>query len=211
KIDPATDDQFVVIEPRYANRSGIYMQQQAYRAFVEMHQAAHKEGINLTILSAMRTFDHQKRIWNNKWNGSTILQGNVRANDITDPVERAREILRFSAMPGTSRHHWGTDVDLNSLQNDYFLAGEGKKIYEWLHRHARRYGFFQPYTAHGEGRAGGYDEEKWHWSYHPLASRYQAAYPELITYNQITGFDGWQTARSLDVISNYVLQVADPL
>ncbi|MFO7979144.1 MAG: D-alanyl-D-alanine carboxypeptidase family protein, partial [Bacteroidales bacterium] len=75
KIDPATDDQFVVIEPRYASRSGMYMHQQAYRAFVEMHQAARQEGISLTIMSAMRTFDHQKRIWNNKWNGSTILQG----------------------------------------------------------------------------------------------------------------------------------------
>lgn len=210
KVDPTTHEHFTEIDSRYASRSGMLMHRQAYQAFIEMHQAALQDDISLTIVSAMRTFDHQKRIWNNKWNGITVLQGNVLATDIADPVQRALEILRFSAMPGTSRHHWGTDIDLNSLQNDYFLSGQGKKIYDWLKENAGRYGFFQPYTALGQGREGGYEEEKWHWSYHPVASQYLAAYGERITYDQITGFEGWQTAPQIDVISNYVMQVSRP-
>ncbi len=69
-------------------------------------------------------------------------------------------------MPGTSRHHWGTDFDLNNLTNSYFSRGEGKVIYAWLKKNAGKYGFCQPYTA---GREEGYNEERWHWSYIPLA------------------------------------------
>jgi zinc D-Ala-D-Ala carboxypeptidase len=208
RVDPAHDSRMVPVDPALANRSGMYMHRQAYEAFLQMHEAAAKDGIILTIISAMRTFGHQRRIWNGKWNGNTVLYGSILATDIADPVERAREILRFSAMPGTSRHHWGTDIDLNSLQNQYFRSGQGKAEYEWLRENAARFGYFQPYTSHGQGRSGGYEEEKWHWSYHPVASRYLEAYPHLVSYDDITGFDGWETARQIDVITHYVLDVA---
>jgi len=50
-------------------------------------------------------------------------------------------------MPGTSRHHWGSDVDLYSLEDIDFLKGNGKIIYQWLTDNAASYGFCQPYTA----------------------------------------------------------------
>ena len=44
-----------------------------------------------------------------------------------DSISAVKEIMKYSSMPSTSRHHWGTDIDLNSLENSYFEKGEGKK------------------------------------------------------------------------------------
>lgn len=206
-VDPAAHEDFVRIDDRYASRSGMFMHREAYEAFVEMAAAARAEGVNLTIISAMRTFNHQRRIWNDKWNGRQMLEGNIRATSIVDPVERAREILRFSSMPGTSRHHWGTDIDLNSLVNSYFESGQGKNVYDWLLANAPRYGFCQPYTARDAQRPEGYEEEKWHWSYKPLAAKYLSAFEASVQYDDLIGFDGWETAAELKVIENYVLGI----
>ncbi len=206
-INPATDPGFVMIEDNHAVRPDMYMRREGYKAFREMHQAAQKDGIDLTIISATRTFDHQQRIWENKWHGRQALHGNILAPGIPDPTDRAREILRFSAMPGTSRHHWGTDIDLNSLNNAYFESGEGKKMYQWMKKNASGYGFCQPYTANGRLFEGGYEEEKWHWSYHPLATKFLDAFREMVSYDDIRGFDGAHTARKLEVIERYVLNV----
>jgi len=208
RVNPASETEgFSLIESRYARRDGMYLRSEALDAFVKMYDAAEKDGIQLMVLSATRTFDHQRRIWENKWNGERMLHGNIRATDIRNPAERSREILRFSAMPGTSRHHWGTDVDLNSLQNSYFEQGQGKRVYQWLADNAAAYGFCQPYTAHGERRDGGYEEEKWHWSYKPIAVQFYHTFAEKISYEDIIGFDGAETARELQVIENYVLDV----
>ncbi len=207
QVDLAASDDFMLIDSRYANREGMYMLREAYEAFLEMHAAAASDGISLTIISALRTFDHQKRIWENKWNGRQVLHGNIRATSIADPKERALEILRFSAMPGTSRHHWGTDIDINSLNNSYFDSGQGKREYDWLVANAGRFGFCQPYTEHGTGRVGGYEEEKWHWSYVPVSSQYLQAYMDTISYDDIKGFEGWETARQIGVIERYVMDV----
>ncbi|MFW5892134.1 MAG: M15 family metallopeptidase [Bacteroidota bacterium] len=204
---PSEDSLLVEIAPEFANRPQMYMNKMAYLAFRKMHSEAKKEGIQLTIISAFRSFDHQKRIWENKWNGIQPLTGNINAAQITDPHERALEILKFSAMPATSRHHWGTDIDLNSLNNDYFLAGKGKEEYEWLKKNAHKFGFCQPYTSKNKTRQTGYEEEKWHWSYMPVSTIYMENFIGKINYSDILGFDGWQTAKPLNVINNYVLSI----
>jgi zinc D-Ala-D-Ala carboxypeptidase len=205
---PVRDTAFVAVDGRFASREGMYMLQEAYEAFQEMHHAAAADGVQLIILSAMRTNEYQKRIWENKWHGRQLLHGGMAATSIADPVERAREILRFSAMPGTSRHHWGTDIDLNALENSYFESGEGKEIYDWLLAHAADFGFCQPYKAKGPERPHGYEEEKWHWSYMPVAAGYLRAYETQVTYDDLTGFDGWETARQIGVIEHYVTKVS---
>lgn len=202
-----TDSILVVIDQNYANRKGMRMHKEAYQAFLAMHQAAAKDGIELTIISAYRNFNHQKRIWENKWNGVQQLSDGAIATNIKNPLERATEILRFSAMPGTSRHHWGTDIDINSLNNNYFLNGKGKDEYDWLNRNAPRFGFCQPYTPRDNRELKGYEEEKWHWSYLPVAALYLSTYKDSVDYRHITGFDGWESAQALDVISNYVLAI----
>ncbi|HSV88779.1 MAG TPA: M15 family metallopeptidase [Bacteroidales bacterium] len=207
KIDPANHPDFVMVDERFADKPGMFMRREAYEAFVKMHQAAAADGISLVILSATRTFNDQLRIWNDKWNGRIMLDDNVVAANIDEPFERALELLRFTAMPGTSRHHWGTDIDLNSVSNAYFNRGKGRRVYKWLRENAARFGFCQPYTPWGQGRWAGYEEEKWHWSYKPVAERFLKAFEENINYSHISGFDGWETAKEIRIIRNFVLNV----
>jgi LAS superfamily LD-carboxypeptidase LdcB len=204
KINPKSHPAFIAVDQKYTPKTGIFLRKETYAAFIRMHDAAIKEGVNLSIISAFRSFYDQKAIWEQKWNGGKPVAGKNLAKEVPDFVERAKYILLYSSMPGTSRHHWGTDIDLNSLENSYFASGDGKKIYDWLAKHAAEYGFYQPYTPKPATRTVGYEEEKWHWSYLPIAKPMMQTYLKTITYSDINGFLGWETAAKLQVIDNYV-------
>ena len=201
---------FVKISTRYASRSGMYMQRLPYDAFKAMYNDAKNSGVNLKVISATRSFYHQKSIWEAKWTGKRKV-GNIRnaARSIKNHEQRAVKILEYSSMPGSSRHHWGTDIDLNAFTNKYFASGQGKKTYNWLVRNAPRYGFCQPYTAKGERRASGYNEEKWHWSFQPLSHQYTQQAQLRLTDKSFTGFAGSSTATRIGIINKYVLGI-DP-
>jgi LAS superfamily LD-carboxypeptidase LdcB len=208
KFDPTTHPQFSKLSDQHAQGSakGAYLRKEAYDAFIKMSEAAKKEGVELIIISATRNFDSQKRIWEDKWEGRTLVEGK-NLTTVNDLKERARLILLYSSMPTTSLHHWGTDMDLNSLENSFFESGEGQKIYQWLTAHATEYGFCQPYTSKARGRTG-YEEEKWHWSYLPLSGEFLEVYKKQVRYSDIKGFAGSEVAKSLDVIRKYVDGVA---
>ncbi len=207
KFEPSQEKDFVEVDSKYTDGRRLYLRQETYEAFIRMHDAALQSGIKLIIISATRNFNSQKYIWERKWNGKTAVDGKNLAETVSDPVERARIILRFSSMPGTSRHHWGTDIDLNALDNTYFSTGEGKKIYNWLTENASEYGFCQTYTPKGPNRPTGYEEEKWHWSYLPLARPFLGQYTQKVSYDDLKGFLGWETAKALRVIENYVRSI----
>jgi hypothetical protein len=111
-------------------------------------------------------------------------------------------------MPSTSRHHWGTDIDLNSLSNSYFESGKGKKEYKWLVENANNYGFYQVYTEKSSRRTG-YNLERWHWSYMPLSIKYLAFYNNQVDYSDISRFDGSELAEALNIIPNYVNGISE--
>jgi zinc D-Ala-D-Ala carboxypeptidase len=201
KFNPATHPDFIEIDPSYTSKAHLYMRKEAYDAFKSMHAKATQDGVKLTILSATRNFDHQKGIWERKWT-RTRYMGWPDAKKVSD-------IMTYSSMPGTSRHHWGTDIDLNALENDYFEKGSGLKTYEWLNLNAPDFGFYQTYTSKDSGRSG-YEEEKWHWSYMPLAEKYLQAYRELVGEDDITGFHGSELADSLRIFQIYVEGIATP-
>lgn len=198
---------FTLIKPPYAS-SSMYLRIDAYQAFQSMADSAKKDGIQLRIISAARNFDRQRSIWEAKWNGERLVEGKNLAKDVSEPAERARYILLYSSMPGSSRHHWGTDIDINSLEDAYFLSGKGKLEYEWLQKNASFFGFCQPYTPKGNDRLTGYEEEKWHWTFMPVSSILTAEYALRITLTDIKGFKGDETAKDLDIIKNYVLGIA---
>ena len=208
RFDETKDARFVRLGDGYAKGSAVgkYLRKETYEAFVKMAEAAKKDGVNLFIISATRNYESQKTIWENKWEGRTLVEGK-NLTTITDLAERARMILLYSSMPGTSRHHWGTDMDLNALENSYFESGEGLKIYKWLLTHAAEYGFCQPYTSKAQGRTG-YEEEKWHWSYLPLSSELLKKYVKTIRYQDIKGFKGSEVAKSIKAIDKYVQGVS---
>lgn len=186
-------DDFVKVDPKYANKT-VYLQKKTYQAFKAMADSAKEDGIRLIIVSGTRNFKYQKGIWDRKWNASDSATG----------LGKAKGILEYSSMPMTSRHHWGTDIDLNNLNNSYFESGKGKKEYNWLKEHANSFGFYQPYTDKSINGRTGYNMEKWHWSYLPLACPYLAYYNKHITNKDITGFKGSKYAQKIDMVGNYV-------
>lgn len=209
KFDPASHALFAEIPAKYVDRSGLYLRKDVLAAFVEMYEAAKKDGVHLIIKSATRNFANQKTIWENKWNGNTILEGNINAaTDIKDPAKRAIKILEYSSMPGSSRHHWGTDLDINDFTNEWFSQGEGLKIYAWMTTHAGSFGFCQPYSKIGSDRNNGYYEEKWHWTYMPVSMILTTFATQNLKNEMISGFKGAETAIEIDIVNNFVLGIS---
>lgn len=205
KFDPSNHADFTRIPQQYRDEKNMFLRKDVLQAFIAMYEAALKEGIRLEIKSATRNFEAQKNIWENKWTGKTLLRGNVNAaRDITDPMNRALTILEYSSMPGTSRHHWGTDIDINSFENEWFEVGEGLKLYEWMQKNAASFGFCQPYTALGSDRNTGYFEEKWHWTYMPVSVHITKVAAKKLKDKMLRGFMGAETARKIGVVEKYV-------
>ena len=207
KFDPLQHPDFVQVDPQYADNDQRYLHKDTYAAFLKMREAAEAEGVQLRIISATRPFDHQKRIWEAKWNGSRLVDGKDLSKAIPDPAVRALKILEYSSMPGTSRHHWGTDVDFNDLENSYFEKGKGLKEYEWLSANAPTFGFCQVYTEKDALRPNGYNLEKWHWSYLPLAKELTQLAKTQLKDEMISGFDGAEAAVQIGVVEKYVLGI----
>ena len=207
KFDPKTHPDFTEIPMKYADQQGRLMRKDALESFIKMAEEASKSGIKLVIKSSTRNFDYQKGIWERKWKGETILDDGTKASEIKDTKQRALKILEYSSMPGTSRHHWGTDIDINDFENSFFTKGEGKKLYEWMKSNARNYGYCQVYNEKGENRKTGYNEEKWHWSYLPVSTKLTKLAKEKLTNEMITGFLGSESAATIDIKSNYILGI----
>lgn len=149
-----------------------------------MVAAAQLDDINIKIASGFRNFDRQVMIWNNKFSGKTPIKdmhGNsVDINGLSEQT-LIESILLYSALPGASRHHWGTDIDVyadNLLEPGYQLKlepweyekqGPLAKLADWLEANAHHYGFYLPYATY----QGGIAAEPWHLSYAPIANKYQ--------------------------------------
>lgn len=198
KFDPSLREDFAPVPAEY-NVSGykMYLRKEALIAFSKMRAQAEAEGIILSIASATRNFDYQKDLWNKKWTTFTFVDG----------IARFKKILEYSAVSGTSRHHWGTDIDINDATPEYFNTEDGKKVYAWLTKNAPHFGFCQVYTAKNTERTNGYNEEKWHWSYLPLAKDFTEKYKKLISEKEISGFLGDEYVIDQNVITNYVLSI----
>ena len=192
KFDYKNDPTFSKLKPPYASKD-VYLKKQVKNAFLDLYNAAKADGIDLKIISATRNFEEQKVIWERKWKQHHSLQ----------PIDRALKILEYSAMPSSSRHHWGTDIDLNSLNNSYFHSGKGLETYQWLKSNANTFGFYQVYTTKDLGRTG-YNLEMWHWSYLPLASKYLDFYNKEISIEDIISFKGHEQAQDVMIIKDYV-------
>lgn len=208
-VDPSKDPKFARIPEKYIGGSRVWGHKDAVEAFVRMAEEAETSGYKLKIVSAFRSFSDQKQIWEDKWTGKTLVGGKKLNVSLPDPGQRAQKILTYSSMPATSRHHWGTDFDINSIDPKYFNTKDGKRLYDWLVGHASNYGFCQVYSHKGEPgeRTTGYEEEKWHWSYMPVAGWYLKQYPIDVGYDHIKGFLGADAAPGIDVIKTYVQSI----
>jgi LAS superfamily LD-carboxypeptidase LdcB len=148
----------------------------AGEALIAMRNEARMTGIDLDVVSGFRDFNRQAAIWSGKFNGSRPLldASGVEINH-ADLYESALidAILSWSALPGASRHHWGSEIDVidtaalpagskPQLTSAQFAAGGCfERLNGWLDSNMRRFGFFRPYATF----RGGVQPEPWHLSY----------------------------------------------
>lgn len=219
KFDPGKHPDFALIPSNIAIRQGMHLRKETITALEKLAKAARAAGFEFYVNSATRNFYSQKYIWEGKFNGRRKVGGQNLAKTVADKRERALIILKYSSMPGTSRHHWGTDMDIGYSRNSgamfnnaAFESGTGKKFYDWMTENGPKYGFCQPYkgkpSQRRQGYQYGYEVEKWHWSYLPLAERYLNAYQELIieTGKTPAGFAGSEFAG--DFYRHYVMNIS---
>lgn len=190
-----TDPRFGIVPAAMSSKT-MYLQKEVITAFQLMRREAMPKGIDLKIISGTRNFWEQKAIWDRKW------VNNV--NRFGTGIENAKHILLYSSMPGSSRHHWGTDIDINSLEPGYFRTGRGLAEITWLRNNANKYGFFEVYTPRKTGRLVGYEPEAWHWSYAPLSDRYLTYYLATVKPSDFSGFYGAELAAPIRIIEDYV-------
>lgn len=202
RYDPKLHPEFDVLDNIYHTKPEMYLHKETINAFIKMRTQAQKDGISLIIVSGTRNFYSQKSIWERKYTQN-------KKNGLTNR-ENIRKIMLWSSMPSTSRHHWGTDIDINGF--DTYFNGTNEKAnkeYEWLQNNAHKFGFCQVYSEKKEGgRITGYNEEKWHWSYMPIANQLLEDYKKLITYSDINDFSASELAKELNIIEEYVLGIS---
>lgn len=166
--------------------NGFLLEPDTAAAFEQMKSAAEIDGITIAICSSFRSFQSQQNIWNSKATGKReVLNQNSQPIDISvlEDSELVQAILTWSALPGASRHHWGTDIDVYDADNidktklqlipqEYENNGPCAALSEWLTISAHKYGFYRPYQ---KGKSG-VSPEPWHISYAPKSIQYMTLF-----------------------------------
>lgn len=159
---------------------------QVIAPFLSLRRAALADGFDLTPQSSFRDFSRQLTIWNGKFSGARSMQDAagrpIDASQMSAP-DRVEAILLWSALPGASRHHWGTDVDLIDTRataagyqvqltpEEFAPGGPFAALKDWLQINAPRFGFFRPFR----GVRSGVQPEPWHFSFAPVAENARRA------------------------------------
>jgi LAS superfamily LD-carboxypeptidase LdcB len=202
---------------------GCELHPQAAAALRALRAAAARDGIDLQAVSGFRDFGRQLAIWNGKYRGQRALldaaSRPLRAADL-DEAQRVAAILVWTALPGASRHHWGSDCDVidhaslergaavELLAADYAPGGRYARLSRWLTAHAHEFGFFQPYDRD----RGGVQPEPWHLSYAPVAGPALAALDPQLLRDALASaaLDGHALveARLAELYDRYVAAVA---
>lgn len=160
----------------------VHLHKEVVVPFQAMRAAAAADGIDLVAFSGFRDFDRQLAIWNGKFRGERPIQdrdgGPLDALSLP-PARRVEAICWWSALPGASRHHWGTDFDVMDraaqpagykvqvVPAEYGPSGPFARLTNWLDAHMHAFGFFRPYHTD----RGGVRPEPWHLSHAPVATR----------------------------------------
>ncbi|MBQ4916123.1 M15 family metallopeptidase [Maribacter sp. MMG018] len=149
---------------------GINLRKEAHDAFLKMKKAAYSDGIDLKIVSSYRNFYRQEAIFEGKYLRYTEEDG-------MEPMAAIEKIIEYSTIPGTSRHHWGTDADIidgyrktsgDVLVPEKFESGGPFEDFKlWMDENSETYGYHLVYTDDPKRR--GFKYEPWHYSYAPIS------------------------------------------
>ncbi len=158
----------------------IQLHRDVIAPLIQLEEALSAANLPIVIISTWRSFDYQCSLWNNKWLGHRPLLDRdsqpLTSAQLSDH-EKFNALCHWSAIPGTSRHHWGTDFDIflkAPIKNGYSVQltpeefapqGVCAELEHWLNDHLEEFGFYRPY----QNDRGGVAPEPWHISYFALA------------------------------------------
>ena len=203
-----------------ACQNGFRLLPEVCVAFKKMQAAAAQDNVDIQIVSSYRSFERQLNIWKNKWSGkTTLLDANENTLDATalSDQEKTLAILTWSALPGASRHHWGTDLDVydknavEQSQHNFQLVcseydqGPCTQLNNWLNEYAIQFGFSKPYAKYN----GGIAREPWHLSFQASADKILGLLDEQVLLanlrkSDILGLDSI-IANMPDIYQRFVL------
>jgi LAS superfamily LD-carboxypeptidase LdcB len=201
----------------------VALHREVVEPFLALRAAAAKERIDLTPSSAFRDFQGQAEIWNRKFRGERPLydrDGNPRDHASLTEEQIVEAILVWSAVPGASRHHWGSEIDVYDraampegyrvklLPEEYVPGGVFGHLAAWLDENLHRFGFFRPYD---QDRGGVYPEP-WHISYAAVSNQALSALTPRIVADALRDEEilgkQWVLARLPEIWQTYVANVA---
>ncbi len=131
-------------------------------------------------VSSFRSFQDQKRIASRELGKQALFQATSTDDEIKQSI---LNVMQTVSLPGFSRHHWGTEIDVVSATRSQW-EGSGKfvPLIPFLRDEAPRFGFFHPYSDKRPSSAlPHYENEPWHLSYWPIANVLQQEWARRIT------------------------------
>ncbi len=161
--------------------SDHYALPEVMRAYWQLKEQAKEDHWRLILVSGYRSFKSQRRIWNNS-DDAHLKKG------ATDQKKRVEAVMSLASVPGLSRHHWGTELDIS----EFSLRGQLVNVepdtpekvlefYKWMDNNAPKYGFCKVYL----GKGGVVNHEPWHWSYLPFSKTYQKQFMAIKDFKRI--------------------------
>jgi LAS superfamily LD-carboxypeptidase LdcB len=196
-----TNDHVVALEQPFHNT--VHIHSQILKPWLKLKKAAEASGFKPFILSGFRDYHRQLAIWNRKI--AREIEIKDRHNAIL-PIgapksELIEAILSWSAIPGYSRHHWGTDIDIfdaSHLDDNYQIKLEPCEFNQttgpcflferWLDLNVEQFGFYRPYQTENQGVA----IEPWHLSHIKTSAPFMnainfTAFERFIQTSQLDG------------------------
>ena len=166
------------------------------KQFELMKSEAQKAGFKIHVVSSYRNYTYQNGIWERKYKANQAKK--IAAKQNID------KIIEYSTIPGTSRHHWGTDLDIidaikgipsDPLNEKHFnVGGSMHKFKLWLDENASKYGFYLVYTDNINRK--GFKYEPWHFTYKAISKPMLDEYKKLnikkvLQENKLLGSDNF--------------------
>ena len=151
------DDPYIIVNKYYKvpdgyrppdleDYGGHLLRKETGDMYMKMREAAASEGFNFYVVSAYRSVEYQRNLYNG------YLEDDSREN-----------VDRYSARPGYSEHHTGMALDVFG-SSPGLREFENTPEYPWVRDNAHKYGFIIRYFEDTEDITG-YESEPWHLRY----------------------------------------------
>jgi hypothetical protein len=161
--------------------TGEYALPGVMQSYWKLKEKAAQDGLHLVLVSGYRSFKSQTGIWNR-------YDRLYRKTDKLDAEGRVRAAMSLVSVPGLSRHHWGTELDISEKKLRGQLVNvqpatpaKVVEFYNWMEHNAPQFGFCKVYL----GKRGAVRDEPWHWSYFPYSRHYEEQFMEIKDFSKI--------------------------